>query len=889
MNQHWPIDHLFDPDDPTNVIANASFEVVDDEGRLAAWDVLHGRAVQEARGDRRACSLSGRIRSNRFELPAHVPYEITGESCGALTVLVHVIEHDRYLGAERLEHVSDDWTDFRFPFLPPPNAERAEVELCGEDVLVRNLRIDGLGARDYTILDVQSGYHPRGSKRVLLQSRADIDATVPWELADTLRGTTVANGTLKPLGMGLWGRWSWLVDFTSCQREGNYLLRIRLPDRVVESAAIRIRNDVYRNLAHTVAKYSYLQRCGTDIPGYHKACHTNDALIRNTDQGEDYGKVVEYRDLTGGWNDAGDYSKWFHYFGYVLETLALMHLRVPESARRRTYGGDIPDILSEVFWGADFFLKVQNHDGSFLPAICTWYPEDDPSTGERKNSVCAIFWEPPSEDSGSGELMHPRSRAITYDDALPTPSQVLDYATALAMSARAAAGTDDVRMWTYTNASIRSVEWLLREDPDLADNPYFVTLWYALFRATGETEYRDKAFALVPAILGKQLDDGSFGPTGGLKHPFQPISTLIELVIDEPDRPDRHRIAEAAARYAEWLDGYVMQGAPYGLVLQPVADAEPGVLDIRTLGRNSFIANAAYVYALVGRVAGERCHLARAEEQLGWLLGMNPHGICQVTDIGRVHPGRYHGHMNHNENDLRGALTGGIVNGISLTDESHTTWTTMPPLFPILSVRRTDVPYSDHHLQNARHDSNEYWSLHHAGFHQAVSALAAAYDDVPERPKLLLLYSNGTGYEHATEFDDMFDRVGYDVDRVAADARYPHFDPRAYRAIVVSESWGGAEYLDGEAMGITARHSFLLGVPWVFLRPSDDALAWIDVVASGRTAYETLPPPSGGWEKCDAGRVRRIQASDLYEVAKSSAMETLIGGWRGRWDAADDR
>jgi hypothetical protein len=876
MKQHWPIDHLFDPNDPANIIANASFEMLDDDGNLAVWDLLEGEAVRTPRCADHACLLSGRLRSNRFEMPAHVPFEITGEVCGTVSVLVHIIEHDRYLRAERFEHTSEDWAAFRFFFLPPPNAERAEIELRGDGVVIDELRLDGLGARDYTILDTQSGYHPYGTKRVLVQSRDDIDGTVAWELIDTLRGMTLAKGVLEAIGKDLWGRWSWVADFTDCQREGNYLLRVHLPKRILESAPIRINNDVYRDLARIVAKYSYLQRCGMDIPGYHKACHTNDALIRNTTQGDDYGEVIEYRDLTGSWHDAGDYNKWFHYFGYVLETLALMHVRLPESAQRHTYGGDVPDILSEVFWGADFFLKAQNHDGSFLPAICGWYPEDDASTGGKKNSPWAIFWEPPHEDSGSPEIMHPRSRGITYEDALPSPTLVLDYATSLAMSALAAAGTDDVRAMTYSNAALRSVEWILAEESDLAEHPYFVTLWDALYRVTGQTQYRDKASALVPIILGKQLDDGSFGPTGGLKHPFHQICALMELVIDEPDHPVRERITNAAVRYTEWLESYLMQDAPYGLLLQPIADEDPGVLNVRTFGRNAYIGNAAYVYALTGRLTGDRSLLARAEDQLAWLLGVNPHGVCQVVDAGRVHAGRYHGYSNHNENDLCGAITGGIINGIALTDSGHTTWTTMPPLFPILSVRRTDVPYAEHIFQNARHDSNEYWSLHHAGFQQAVAALAGAYEDVAKPPKALLLYSNETGYDQATAYDELFADSGFEIDRIAADTRYPHFDPRAYRIIVVSESWNGAEYIEGDAMGVTARHSFTLGVPWVFIRPSDAALEWVDSIASGPTAYEPLPPPSDDWTACDTGRVRHIAASELYQVADLDTLKDLI-------------
>ncbi len=132
-----------------------------------------------------------------------------------------------------------------------------------------------------------------------------------------------------------------------------------------------------------------------------------------------------------------------------------------------------------------------------------------------------------------------------------------------------------------------------------------------------------------------------------------------------------------------------------------------------------------------------------------------------MVDAGRVHPARYHGWSNHNDNDLQGSLREGIINGIYISDAAdgaHDTWTVMPPRFPILSVRRDDVPYSEHCIQNVRHDTNEYWSLHHAAFQQAMSALALAYTEFQllERPKGCLLYSNKNGYIDATMYDLIF-------------------------------------------------------------------------------------------------------------------------------------
>jgi hypothetical protein len=878
-----PISRLFDdPDDHVNVLVNCSFELVEEDGSLRGWHVARGKAERVARDcGGHAMRLSGRVLSNRFEMGAHVPYEWTGEAKGRLTGLVHIIESDRYLRCERFEHNSDDWEPFRWSFLPPPNAERAECELVAEDALVDDLYLDGLGSRDYDILDSQAGYHPHGSKRVIVRSRKQVDGEIGWELFDTLRGRTYAEGTLEEAGQDIWSRWTWIADFSGCEREGYYLLRVHMPDRIVESGPIRIWNGVYENLAYLVAKYSYLQRCGVEIPGFHKPCHTNDALCRVTEQGERYGEVVEHRDVTGGWHDAGDYNKWFHYYGYVLEALALVHKRL--NLPRSTYGDQVPDVLSEVFWGADFFLKVQNPDGSFIGPIHGWFTHEDPETGRKWNSNWAVFWEKPHEDSGGGEVWNPRSRNYDYTSH-DSPVLVLDFATALATAARCARDTDDRRRWTYAKASLRSVSYIQnRSDWDISSNPYWVTLWYDLYRATDREEYFERANEMIPKILARQGEDGSFGRPSGLKHAFQPITVLLELLVDEPDHPLRGEILQAVERKIKWMEPHTT-GEPYDLVLQCVDGTPPGKVTSRTFGRNAWIGNAAYAYALAGRVAGRMDWVHRAEEQITWLLGRNPHGICQVVDAGREHPGRYHGWTNWNENDLHGSLTGGIINGIQVVDDLYPqdnspSWSTMPPLFPILSVRREDVPYSDHFLVNARHDTNEYWSLHHAAFHQAMSALAAAYADfaVSTRSRACFLYSNENGYGNAKRCDELFERCRWDVDRVASDTRYPHFDPRAYGAIVVDRSWRGGDFLDAESLGITVRHSFLLGVPWILLPPDDPAcLEWLEEISSGLVPNGEIGRPQGDWATGEDGSSRNIHNSTVYLVEDEEGLGRLL-------------
>ncbi len=67
-------------------------------------------------------------------------------------------------------------------------------------------------------------------------------------------------------------------------------------------------NLFWEKTARPAYRFFYYQRCGMEIPGYHKACHLDDA----TDEAHQ-----QQFNLAGGWHDAGDYNK-YHNAPYVL-------------------------------------------------------------------------------------------------------------------------------------------------------------------------------------------------------------------------------------------------------------------------------------------------------------------------------------------------------------------------------------------------------------------------------------------------------------------------------------------------------------------------------------------------------------------------------------------
>ncbi len=175
----------------------------------------------------------------------------------------------------------------------------------------------------------------------------------------------------------------WFIDFTGFEKPGEYYLYV--PSLNVRSYDFEIKNDIY-NIVGTVAMKSYYyQRCNHTKgepysgPWQDGVCHADDFDATHWTGGglaghdwissqPDYGVL----DLHGGWHDAGDYQKTPHWeigvsallWAYEINPDAWFdgQLNIPES------GNGIPDILDEISWELDFYVRMQRPDGHFLSA-----------------------------------------------------------------------------------------------------------------------------------------------------------------------------------------------------------------------------------------------------------------------------------------------------------------------------------------------------------------------------------------------------------------------------------------------------------------------------------------------------------------------------------------
>jgi hypothetical protein len=150
-----------------------------------------------------------------------------------------------------------------------------------------------------------------------------------------------------------WGWYFWRADFSSLNASGEFRVKVRLGSLTATSHPFRVGPDtLFRETAAANVDFFYVQRCGIEVPGWHAACHLDDAKLPGG----------THRDLTGGWHSAGDYNKlnWEYGDGGVVYALISAYEAAPECFDGSDRDRDgLCDLLDEAWWGAKFLAKVQ--------------------------------------------------------------------------------------------------------------------------------------------------------------------------------------------------------------------------------------------------------------------------------------------------------------------------------------------------------------------------------------------------------------------------------------------------------------------------------------------------------------------------------------------------
>ena len=237
---------------------------------------------------------------------------------------------------------------------------------------------------DPHVLVDQFGYRPKDVKVAVLRnpqvgfdSAAKFSPGTHYQVRRSGDAAVVFSGTPVAWQQGAVeassGDSGWWFDFSSLDAPGTYY--VFDADKNVRSAPFKIDQSVYKNVLKAAVRMFYYQRSGmAKQRQFAGECWVDDAAYAGPDQDlaahdiTDRDERTKFRNLSGGWFDAGDTNKYVTYAAQPVHQLLTAYQQTPaaftDDFNIPESGNGIPDVLDEVKWETDWLKKMQYPDGS---------------------------------------------------------------------------------------------------------------------------------------------------------------------------------------------------------------------------------------------------------------------------------------------------------------------------------------------------------------------------------------------------------------------------------------------------------------------------------------------------------------------------------------------
>lgn len=552
------------------------------------------------------------------------------------------------LGADRATSMEtvDGWTRFVAESRAPDSAEAYNVTVVVRNGRARfddfDLRAVAPAVNKRRVVRVhvnQVGYEPSLPKSLVvatsfLPARSGQDELTLLDPDGWSVGVypLIPSGRINSGTSDDWGWYFWRVDFSDFAETGTYRAVARIGDVQGESPSFRIGRDVlFGSTANLGVEFFFVQRCGFDVPGWHRACHLDDAKLPDG----------THIDATGGWHSAGDYNKLMYENGDGGVAYALLeaYQAAPECFAERDRDGDgVPDVLDEALWGADFVAKMQVPETGAL--------RKDVSQGPGRTWM---KWLPPDEHTDN--VVGTDDDPVILEGEGSSPLVIAAWMRLAALVPERETGYRGraLRLWNHATGGGTK-----------GHGPHLMLSALELYRHTGEQAYLDYARQCVEAMLGQQVREGrrqgAFGTYGEYA-----AGALAQFALAYPDDPLVGRIRVALGAYVTFCASTADN--PFGLAKQSVGEPEYFFEPTSGYGHNFEILARAWAALLVYRLIGDDRAARYAVDQVDWVFGKNPYGLCMFEGAGAFNPPRYHHRYDSIPGRERGAVPGAIPNG----------------------------------------------------------------------------------------------------------------------------------------------------------------------------------------------------------------------------------
>ena len=167
-------------------------------------------------------------------------------------------------------------------------------------------------SQDIFIRVNQLGFSPRDIKTAIILSTKDLSGE-KLQVFNTSNKKVLSFGIVNNYGRYGEFPFSYRVDFSTLKTKNKYYLKVKNS----KSYSFKIGLYNYNSVVTELMKFFPVQRCGYTNPAEHKVCHIADATsaIEN-------GKPINLKiDVTGGWHDAGDYTKFLNTTAFTVYTM----------------------------------------------------------------------------------------------------------------------------------------------------------------------------------------------------------------------------------------------------------------------------------------------------------------------------------------------------------------------------------------------------------------------------------------------------------------------------------------------------------------------------------------------------------------------------------------
>ncbi len=548
----------------------------------------------------------------------------------------------------------------------------------------------GQSGSEVKILTNQVGYEAIGPKHAVVQGK---EADRIWDCAvkNETNGKEVFSAPAKVSGhVDKWRDWNyWTFDFEPLATEGTYYVECATGTGAVRSYPFLIQTDLLERNTLSNAIYYFKEE-------------RSSGLMDQADRHAPFDPPkTGTLDAHGGWWDAtGDYGKHLSHLSFStyfnpqqIPLVVYNAFKSEQQLQRRgnPYSRRYQDrLLDEAMFGADYLVRVKDPEGSFYRSIGS-EPVNQLPQGRRVAGEMKQFGIFKSKDTGPRDMVEKAANDREYEVSYRSGGGVAIAALAIASTFPFSGefGSSD-----YRKAAEDAFVYLEKNNPAMTNDGKenivddFCALMAAseLFRATHKPEYQaaaDRRAGNLIARLISRGDQQNYWRADDGDRPFfhasdaglPVVSLLYYAEIADGARRDQV-IATVKKSLQHELAVTAEVNNPFGYARQYVQDKTgrrrtsfffPHNSDAAPWwqGENARLASLASAALLAAPhckddPAFQKALIVYADNQLNWILGLNPFDSSMMNGVGRNNPH----YMFFDSWEFTNA-PGGISNGIT--------------------------------------------------------------------------------------------------------------------------------------------------------------------------------------------------------------------------------